>query len=294
VGEFFSNLWTEIGLYVSMISIIDIIDILIVAFLIYKILAAVIHTSAMQILKAILLIVVVTGVSELIGLSVVNFALKNVLQIGLIALVIVFQPELRRGLEQVGGSSLSKILGKSEGTLETEKAIMQTVEACAALSLSRTGTLIVFERTVYLSDIIKTGTVINSDVSAELLKNIFYPKAPLHDGAVIVSKNRVAAAGCMLPLSTNNSLSRDLGMRHRAGIGVSEVSDVVSVIVSEETGAISVAVGGMLKRHLAPETLEKLLRSELMPASETEKKNLATKVISVLKPANKKGDGKDG
>ncbi|MDR0293322.1 MAG: DNA integrity scanning protein DisA nucleotide-binding domain protein, partial [Oscillospiraceae bacterium] len=147
-----------------------------------------------------------------------------------------------------------------------ENCVAETVEACRVLSWERQGALIVFERRVLLDDYAQTGTVLDAAVTAELLRNIFYPKAPLHDGAVIVQNGRITGAGCVLPLTGNQNLSRDLGMRHRAGIGVSENSDAVVVIVSEETGSVSVAAGGMLKRHLAPETLEKLLRLELLPS----------------------------
>ena len=155
-----------------------------------------------------------------------------------------------------------------------DTAITQTVIACKAMSKNKTGALIVFERINKLDNQINTGTIVNSDTTAELLKNVFFNKAPLHDGAVIISEGRIAAAGCMLPLSNNQNLSRDLGMRHRAGIGMSEHSDAVVAIVSEETGAISIAVDGMLKRHLSPETFEKILRNEIIVEEElgTEKK----------------------
>ncbi|MFB0920792.1 MAG: DNA integrity scanning protein DisA nucleotide-binding domain protein, partial [Oscillospiraceae bacterium] len=160
-----------------------------------------------------------------------------------------------------------------------DTAITQTVIACKSMSTSKTGALIVFERLNKLDNQINTGTIINSDTTAELLKNIFYNKAPLHDGAVIISEGKIAAAACMLPLSSNQNLSRDLGMRHRAGIGLSEHSDAVVAIVSEETGAISIAVDGMLKRHLSPETFEKILRNEIIIeeefGSEKKKKSLA-------------------
>ena len=152
-----------------------------------------------------------------------------------------------------------------------EKTIAQTVLACTEMSQSRTGALIVFEREMLLDDMVRSGTVLDASVSSELLKNIFFVKAPMHDGAVIVRNGRILGAGCMLPLSKNVNLSRDLGMRHRAGIGMSENSDAVVVIVSEETGSISVAIGGMLKRHLKPETLENLLRNELLPQDDSEK-----------------------
>jgi len=165
----------------------------------------------------------------------------------------------------MGSRRFIKVFTHTESVNEVDQAIAQTVLACTEMSQSHTGALIVFERELRLDDMIRSGTVLDAAVSNELLKNIFFVKAPMHDGAVIVRAGRVLGAGCMLPLSKNVNLSRDLGMRHRAGIGMSENSDAVVVIVSEETGSISVAIGGMLKRHLKPETLETLLRNELLP-----------------------------
>ena len=176
---------------------------------------------------------------------------------------LLFQPELRRILERLGSGKFMNL--STAVPTSSESVIAQTVLACTDMSATRTGALIVFERTTLLNDQMSTGTIVNADVTSELLRNIFFVKAPLHDGAVIIREGRLAAAGCMLPLTQNANLSSDLGMRHRAGIGMSEHSDAVVVIVSEETGGISVAIDGMLKRHLSPETFEKILRSELMP-----------------------------
>lgn len=277
----------SMGTSFSMVSIMDVIDILLVAYLVYKLISLLRHTNAMQVAKGIILLVVIAALAALMNLHVLSFILNNTLQLGFLALVIVFQPELRKMLEQVGRSKLPDILGReaiSGGTLDT--AILQTVEACSALSLKRVGALVVFERQTHLVDIINTGTLVDAQVSSELLKNIFYPKAPLHDGAVIVQNGRIAGAGCMLPMSANVNLSRDLGMRHRAGVGISENTDAVAVIVSEETGSISVAVGGMLKRHLAAETLEKLLRNELTNANEEVKKAGLFNFLNIFKVKN--------
>ena len=178
-----------------------------------------------------------------------------------------------------------------ESASTMEQAIGQTVLACTEMSQSRTGALIVFEREILLDDMVRSGTVLDAAVSAELLKNIFFVKAPMHDGAVIVRHGRVLGAGCMLPLSKNVNLSRDLGMRHRAGIGMSENSDAVVVIVSEETGSISVAIGGMLKRHLKPETLENLLRNELLPREEDSEDRLKFNLLNLLR--SKKNGGEE-
>ena len=210
--------------------------------------------------------------SSILNLRGINYILSYVVEWGVLALFIVFQPELRRGLEQLGSKNirLLRFLSPEQQSTELEKAIDQTVIACTEMSKTRTGVLIVFERRLLLNDMLRSGTTLDAAVSSELLKNIFFVKAPMHDGAVIIRNGRILGAGCMLPLSKNVNLSRDLGMRHRAGIGMSENSDAVVVIVSEETGSISVAIGGMLKRHLMPETLEKLLKNELMPTAEAE------------------------
>ncbi|HHU05629.1 MAG TPA: TIGR00159 family protein [Clostridiales bacterium] len=261
--------------YIQMIKITDILDIALIAFLIYKVIIFTVRTnSARSIIKGILLIIVVMWMSSLLNLNVINFLLGKTMELGILAIIILFQPELRRILERVGSGKMLNVFGRQLKESRLETAIEQTVLACADMSKSRIGALIVFEREIKVDDPIKTGTIINADTTAELLKNIFYPKAPLHDGAVIIRNDQIAAAGCMLPLSTNPNLSRDLGMRHRAGIGMSEVSDAVVVIVSEETGSIAVAVDGMLKRHLALDTFERLLRNELMPDEEPKVKTV--------------------
>ena len=182
----------------------------------------------------------------------------------------MFQPELRKVLEQFGRNHLRLFKNREVDKQGMQMAILQTVEAASTLSWSKTGALFVFEKEDNISSISKTGTRVDAEVSAELLKNVFYPKAPLHDGAVVISNARIAAAGCLLPLSTNLNISKELGTRHRAAVGMSENYDSVCVVVSEETGAISFAVGGILKRHLAPETLERLLVQELIPQEESE------------------------
>ena len=249
----------------------DLVDIAVVSYIVYKLIKLSRNTNAGRVIKGVILLLLVAQISGLLGLNILNFLLVNTLQLGLLALVVLFQPELRRVFEKVGSKKIRFYTDKDVEPSEVENAITQTVEACKSLSWSRTGALIVFERDIVISSVLKTGTVLDSKVSAELLKNIFFPNTPMHDGALIVRNGRVAAAGCMLPLSTNTNLSKQLGMRHRAGVGMSENSDAVVVVVSEETGSVSVAIGGMLKRHLAPETLEKLLRNELMPAVEEEK-----------------------
>ncbi len=246
---------------ITSIGVTDVIDILVVAFLIYKIIQFVRRTSSYNLAKGIILVFLVLWLSELFRLTMISYLIRNLMELGLIALLILFQPELRRILERVGSSLTS---GRQGSSPAMERAIAQTVQACSDMSASHTGALIIFERGVHLSTVMSTGTIINADITSELIKNIFYNKAPLHDGALVIRDTRLAAAGCVLPLTQSTNLSKDLGMRHRAGIGLSEQSDAVVVIVSEETGAISVAIEGMLKRHLTAATLDKLLHSELV------------------------------
>ena len=230
----------------------DIVDIVLVAVLFYFIISLIRTTQTFRVFMGIVVIMLALWISGEFQLYTVNYLLRNAVQIGLLALVVLFQPEIRRFLERIGnGMPGIRLIGGSQNNY-TENAITQT------------GALIIFERENRLDDQIRTGTILDAEVTAELLKNIFYPKAPLHDGAAIIRGGRIQAGGCMLPLSENTNLSRDLGMRHRAGIGMSEASDALVVIVSEETGAISVAEKGMLKRHLTRDTFEKLLRQGLI------------------------------
>lgn len=246
----------------------DFVDILIVAAVIYALIRFIRRTNAQKVAKGLLLLVLATWLASALNLMVTSFLLRQVFGIGILAVIVLFQPEIRRALEKVGSSQLFSLLGKEWGGQAIDHVIMETIYACEDMAKARTGALIVFERDNRLNEAMSSGTPIDAYVSAELLKNIFYDKSPLHDGAVIIKEGRLAAAGCMLPLSTNANLSRDLGMRHRAGIGVSEQSDAVVIIVSEETGGISVAVDGLLKRHLAPDTFEAILRQELLPLEE--------------------------
>ena len=283
--------------FIKMIRVTDVIDIAVMAFLIYKILMMVRRSNSGRVVKGIILVFVALGLSSIFHLYGINFILSRLVEWGVLALVILFQPEIRRFLERMGGSWFGNaishgLLGRQEESDELDRAISQTVEAYTALSKDKVGALMVFERNNLLDDAIKTGTPLDCSVSAELLKNLFWNKAPLHDGAVIVRGGRIVGAGCMLPLSGNVNLSRDLGMRHRAGIGISEHSDAVVAIVSEETGSISVAIDGMLKRHLAPETLDRLLRKELMPVPEDTPKTPKDRIAELFK--TKRGEETNG
>ncbi len=260
----------KIGNYLVLIRFTDVLDIAIIAFLVYKLLDLIKSTRAENILKGVCIFLLALFLSEIFHLNGIAYILGHMVQVGILALIILFQPEIRQILEKLGSKNirLLRAFTPAQQQTELERAIDQTVAACSEMSKTKTGVLIVFERHILLDDMVRSGTTLDAAVSSELLKNIFFVKAPMHDGAVIIRHGRILGAGCMLPLSKNVNLSRDLGMRHRAGIGMSENSDAVVVIVSEETGSISVAVGGMLKRHLMPETLSKLLRNELMPQPE--------------------------
>ena len=264
IRTFFQEFWNRI----PQIGVNDIIDILIVAFLFYTVMRLIRSTSAARIARSILLLLVVTGLTEIFKLYTLNWILSKILEIGVIALVIMFQPELRRMLERFGGRFFSNLISSSGSASPEQQAIEATVAACEVMSKEKVGALLIFERSMPLDEYFKTGTIIDAKVTDQLLRNLFFKNSPLHDGAVIVRGSRVAAAGCVMPLSENTHLPGGIGTRHRAGIGTSEVSDAVVVIVSEETGTISVAIGGLLKRHLKPETLEKLLINELMPQTE--------------------------
>ena len=259
---------------ITNMKLTDFIDIILLAFLIYKVFPLLRSSGAARIVKAVIFVIVLSWITDWLDMYAIHFVIEQVMTVGLIALVILFQPELRRILDHIGNVKLSKFFSPDHAGQEMERAITQTVMACEQLSREKTGALIVFSRDNPMDEYIKTGTVIDAQVTEQLLRNIFFPKAALHDGAMIVTNGRVAAAGCVLPLSHSKRLSADLGTRHRAGVGISEASDAVVVIVSEETGTISVAVDGMLKRHLPPQMLERLLRNELMPAPAEPKKRV--------------------
>lgn len=286
------TLMEDIGRYLSLLKITDLVDVAIIVFLVYKLLSLVKSTRAENILKGVGIFLLALWLSTALELRAVSYILSHVVEWGILALIILFQPEIRQILERLGSKNirLMRVFRPEKEITELEKAIDQTVVACSELSRTKTGVLMVFERDINLDDIVRTGTELDCTVVSELLKNIFFVKAPMHDGAVIVRHGRIIGGGCMLPLSRNVNLSRDLGMRHRAGSGMSENSDAVVVIVSEETGSISVAIGGMLKRHLMPETLSQLLRNELMPPEEEPDKPQRLPILSFLKKLGKEAD----
>ena len=281
--------------YLRLIGPADVLDMALISFGIYHLFRLARKSRFGQVVKAIVFLLAAMVLANALPLRVFRFVMNNAAEIGVIALIIIFQPELRRILEQMGSGKIKELFVADTNGSDLKSAIAETVEAYTSMSGDKVGALVVFERRTVLDDMLKTGTALDCQVSAELLKNLFWNKAPLHDGAVIVRNGRIVGAGCMLPLSGNVNLSRDLGMRHRAGIGISENSDAVVAIVSEETGSISVAIDGVLKRHLSPETLERMLCNELMPAVDGENRPVsvaAARLTSVFKGI--KGDNSNG
>lgn len=260
--EFFQNVFIGFRL-------IDVLDIVIVAYLVYKILGFIQETRAQQLVRGLVVLGIVFFLSDFLNLYLLNWLLRNFVTMGLFALIVLFQPELRRGLEQLGRRN---IVSGQFRSLDKENAIEVVKEIVAAVddfSATRTGALIVFERETMLNDIIETGTIVDARISVRLLGNLFYEGSPLHDGAVIIRGDRIHAASCVLPLTEKKNIGRNLGTRHRAGLGVSEVSDALVIVVSEETGVISVAENGNFRRFMDLKSVEKILLGVYMPQEET-------------------------
>ncbi len=237
-----------------------IIDISIVLFLLVKVLKFAKDSRAWQLLKGIVLLVVATVVSNWLQLKILNFILNSIMTWGVFALIVIFQPELRRALEQLGTNKLTKFFGIDKDiATKTKEDIYKIIIAVEELAKTKTGALIVIERDIQIKDIIATGIEINSEVSPQLLVNIFVPNTPLHDGAVVISNNKITAAACMLPLASDADIAKELGTRHRAGIGISKESDAIAIIVSEETGKVSIAKDGTLIADVKEEALKKIL-----------------------------------
>lgn len=258
--------------FIKLIKVTDIIDILIVAVLIYQLLKMLRETRAIQLVKGIAFLFLLMQVSAWMNFTAINYFLKNIMQVGLFSVVVIFQPELRSLLERMGRSKVGKLIDFSSQSRvddDVEKIADELVRACINMADQKVGALIVLERETRLGDIINSGTVIDAHISSALLENIFVPKTPLHDGAVIIRDDKIHTAGCLLPLTANNNLSRELGTRHRAAIGMSEVSDAVIVVVSEETGKISIAINGSLTRNFNEKTLKNAVKRALL----SEKRN---------------------
>ena len=237
----------------------DIFDILLVAIVIYELIMLTRQTRGSAVLKGLVLLLLIVGVSDLLGLTALNWMLMTIVNNGVVVLVILFQPELRKALEQMGRSMMMRDKKRSDDSDENSRIITEIIQCLTNLSRRRVGALIVFEQKTGLQDVIETGISIDSQISSALLENIFEPNTPLHDGAVVIRGSRVMAAACILTLTEGQGISHELGTRHRAAIGVSETTDAVVLIVSEETGIISMAKGGRLTRHLDPKSLREIL-----------------------------------
>ncbi len=280
MADFFSEIWRNIVMFLSGYHwITDTLDIVLVAVCIYFIIRLIRDSRAAQLMKGILVLGVLYLLAYLLDLTTVGYLLKAVFDNGLLVLVVIFQPELRRALEQAGHSRKGILrafggfsaLENSAAIEQWEKAIDATAKAVDLLQRQKMGALIVFERTTRLGEIVHSGTLIEAEPSGELMANIFFNKAPLHDGAMIIRDGKVYAAGCILPLTDNHDISRELGTRHRAGVGMSENSDALVVIVSEETGTVSLAEAGELKRNFTKETLAKTLADRILWSQEENK-----------------------
>ncbi len=266
--EVFSEFLKNVVSLFSSITVFDLLDICLVAFIVYNAIKFIRQTRAFQLVKGIVLLLIAYGVVRLLNMQASAYIMNRIFNDVVLVLLLLFQPEIRHVLESVG----RKKIGFNNGLSETEEAsesIMAVCKACSDMSDKKIGALIVFEKDTLLGEIINTGSKIDALVTEELIENIFYPKAPLHDGAAIIGDNRVIAAGCILPL-TQNALSSELGTRHRAAVGMSEQGDSMVVVVSEETGAISVASHGMLKRNISPGELRERLMNHLMPESKAD------------------------
>ena len=273
MGNFFVAVFDNL----KIIRIRDIIDIVIVALVIYNGIKLIKETRASTLIKGILLLVAFMYISSVLQLNAVNYLLENTLQIGLIAVLIVFQPELRRALEKVGTTTFWKFVKITDD--EEVNDVGEICTAVAKLAATKTGALILIERSTKLGDIMASGVRLDSHISQALLVNLFVPNTPLHDGAVIIGDNRIKAAACFLPLTQNNSFSKELGTRHRAAIGVSEVADCIAVVVSEETGTISMALNGSIKRDYTPASLKREINT-ILDSDKPSEKGAKEKILS--------------
>ena len=273
---------------------IDVVDILVVAYIIYRVMKLLKDTSAARLAKGILVLVLIMLFASFLHLTMISWLLRNALSVGVFAVVVIFQPELRRLLEQLGKGNLSRMLIPDTDPNVVESMIVATVSACADMSRTKTGALIVLERNTNLSEIVRTGTPVNSAVNLEVLGTIFYEGTPLHDGAAIIENGRIKAAGCVLPLSNNLDLGKDMGTRHRACLGIAENSDAIAIVVSEETGIISMAKNGVLIRHFDRQTLYTRLIDEMIPKEPVVEKSTADtwkdRAKSLMKWVSQKGE----
>ena len=291
INEFFQiNIIGYINeLYQYPIKLISLIlDLTIVIFLGAKFIKSIKSSRVGQLLKGIVLFVLMVAVSDLLNLKILNFILTSVMTYGVIALIIIFQPELRRALEQLGTNKFTRFFGIDKDIMaNTKEDIYKVVIAALELSKTKTGGLIVLEREIKIKDIIDTGVILNSEVSPQLLVNLFTPNTPLHDGAVIISDNKIVAAACILPLAGDNDISKELGTRHRAALGISKESDSITIVVSEETGKISIAKNGTLIVDVKEEALKRILIKSMVTDRYKENEITKTKINNVKNTWNK-------
>ena len=284
--------WNQFSYIVSHVRIFDIIDILVIAYIVYKAIGFLRETRAGQLFKGILLLLVLYAFASIFDLVVLGKLLSMVFGSAIVAVAIIFQPELRRLLERVGQTKIGNIQSLNSETEYINSSVDKICKAAGQMQKTKTGVLVVFERRTQLGEIINTGTTIDAEVSESLVSNIFFPKSPLHDGAVIVRNGRINAASCILPLTQSTAFSSQLGTRHRAAIGMTENSDAVVLIVSEETGVISIAFNGEIQRNLTPDKAAEIIKSKLLDETTLENDSLFKRIFGGFPFAKKANDGK--
>lgn len=291
----FSGIWNSFLSYMTELSqspfrlLTLLLDLVIVAYILYKFIVYAKKSRVWQLLKGILFILIITAISEVLQLKILNFLLTFFMPYGVIALIVIFAPELRRMLEQLGTNKITKYFGiYKDIEVKTKEDIYKIVIASTELTKTKTGGLIVVERDINISDIIESGVKIDSDVSPQLIVNLFTPNTPLHDGAVIISNNRIAAAACILPLADDKEIAKEIGTRHRAGIGISKESDAIAIIVSEETGKISVAIDGNLIADVKEEALKNILIKYMINKRFAVERNRRVKKLKIKKENKQK------
>ncbi len=279
LNDAFSTFWGQIALLFREISIGDVLDVLLATFLIYEVIVLVRNTRASQIVKGICLLLLAYVVASLANMRTMEFVLQSIMSFGIVVLAVIFQPELRRAIEQVGGvnSVFSKIFRNQPMTSTTralwKKAIVAVCDASERMAEKRCGAIIVMERHTNLAEVIRTGTLLRCDPNIEMIETVFFEGTALHDGAMVVRDGRIEAAGCFLPLSNNLEISKELGTRHRSALGMSENSDAIIIVVSEETGIISLAKNGVMIRRLDRQNLFNMLISDIIPPEQSEQKS---------------------
>ena len=285
-----NEIWNSISSYMVDLShnpfklLTLLLDLIIVFYMLYKFIVYAKRSRAWQLLKGIVLILIVVALSEILNLKILNVILTIFMPYGVIALIVIFQPELRRMLEQLGTNKITKIFGIDKDIeVKTKENIYKVIIAAQELAKTKTGGLIVFERDIQITDIIENGIELDAEVSPQLIVNLFTPNTPMHDGAVVISKNKIAAAACILPLADDKDIAKELGTRHRAGLGISKESDAIAVIISEETGKISIAKDGTLIADLKEEALRNILIKHIVTKRFGDKAESRIKRLSRIK-----------